>query len=85
MDQPRPLRATEQLILQGESEEALTLPMNVRVAKETLHDMNRIEAYFRGRGYRHVNRSHIMRVAFERLIQETLQEHPEIKEIPTFQ
>ncbi len=61
----------------GELEE----PLRVRLATDSVTGLDQIEAFFQGQGYRHVSRSHLVRVAIDRLVQDVTSEHPEIKKI----
>ncbi|MDB5180781.1 MAG: hypothetical protein JWO54_558 [Candidatus Saccharibacteria bacterium] len=59
----------------------LEVPLRFRAKSETVDDLDRAEAFFQGQGYRHVSRSHLVRVAIDFLMQTLDEEHPEIGEI----
>jgi hypothetical protein len=77
-----PAHLSEQVQVTSEKDEALTVPLRVRVSDATEIDLNRVEAYFRGMGYKNVNRSHLIRTAIKHLIQGLYDEHPEMN-VPT--
>ena len=60
--------------------EELVAPLRVRVAGSTVERLDLLEAFFRGKGYRYVSRSFILRLAIDRLLREVMDEHPEIEE-----
>lgn len=64
----------------NDSEGGLTEPLRVRVTSDSETDLNRIEAYFRGQGFKHANRSHIIRIALNSYVNNVQVNHPEIFE-----
>lgn len=77
-----PLSLTEEIIAENSSGSAMEVPLRLRVTKATEQQLNRAEAYFQGNGWRHVTRSHIIRLAIERTLADVIKEHPEI-DVPT--
>jgi len=60
----------------------LSVLLRGRISQPLEEDLARVESFYRGKGHREVNRSHIVRVALQRLVDEAIAEHPEIKDIP---
>ena len=74
--------SAEAQILEGVTPSGqLDTPLRVRVASEAITGLDRVEAFFQGKGYREVNRSHLVRTAIDRLVRDMENELPEIKEI----
>ena len=67
----------------SQASEGLSAMLRVRVSPAVEVDLGRIEAFFQGGGWRHVNRSHLVRVALKHLIDDLYEEHPAIN-TPTF-
>lgn len=59
---------------------ALTEAVRVRLSREMETDLNKIEAYFRGRGFRHATRSHLIRIALDNFVENVQGSNPEIFE-----
>ena len=73
--------ASQQIINGRLPLEELAVPLRVRVSDSTVHDLDLLEAFFQGKGYRYSRRSFLVRVAIDRFIREVMSEHPEIEDI----
>jgi hypothetical protein len=74
------LSISERIENPSESDNALTEPVRVRISDEAEKDLNKIEAYYRGRGFRHATRSHLVRIALEDFVETIQKSNPEIFE-----
>jgi hypothetical protein len=63
-----------------DSDFALTEPVRVRISSDAETELNKIEAHFRGRGFRHVTRSHLVRIALQDFVEDIHTSNPEIFE-----
>ena len=73
--------AEDQILNEIASPGQLDEAIRVRTNEGSLAELDRLEAFFQGQGYRHVKRSHLVRIAIDRLICDMITEHPEIQEI----